>query len=286
VGVPAAVGVLWAGGWVLGVILALVAALCARELYQLAERGGARPFHTFGVFFAAGLVLLATATGGAAEEADFAWPAVRVLVLVAAGAAIWLRGVEGRPLSSAALTVFGAVFVGSALSYAVLLRHMDLSVAGGAGRPAPWAGAALLAFPIALTWIGDSAAYFGGRAWGTTKLIPRVSPGKTRAGALASLLGTAVVGAVYAAFVFQAWHGIPVGIVAGAVGGALISVVAQLGDLVESLFKREAGVKDSGTLLPGHGGALDRFDSLLFSIPVAYWYLSWVLAIGGGAPWR
>jgi len=285
VGIPAAVAVLWAGGWVLGLVLALVAALCVRELFLLAEPRGVRAFAVVGVLFAAGLVLLASATGTATAQAAYAWPAVHVLVLLAAAAGIWLRGVEGKPLGAAALTVFGAVFVGGALSYAVFLRHLDLTQAGGPAVPDRWAGAALLAFPIALTWIGDSAAYFGGRAWGTTKLIPSVSPAKTRAGALSSLVGTALVGAGYAAFVFQAWQAIPVGVVAGAVGGVLISVVAQVGDLAESLFKREAGVKDSGTLLPGHGGALDRFDSLLFSIPVAYWYLAWVLGIGGSVPW-
>ena len=286
VGIPAVVAILWVGGWVLGGALAVVAALCARELYQLAAHRRQDAFVLPGMLLAAIFVLLATVTGASTEEAGYAWPLMRIAVLVFAAAAIWTRGVERNPLSTAAITVFGAVFTGGALAYAVFLRHMDLTLSGGPAEPAPWAGAALLAFPIALTWVGDSAAYFGGRAWGTTKLIPSVSPGKTRAGALSSVVVTALAGGAYAAFVFQAWHDIPVGVVAGVAGGVLISVVAQVGDLAESLFKREAGVKDSGTLLPGHGGALDRFDSLLFSIPVAYWYLAWVLQIGGSAPWR
>jgi phosphatidate cytidylyltransferase len=141
-----------------------------------------------------------------------------------------------------------------------------------------WVGPALLTLPLALTWIGDTCAYFGGRAFGKRKLIPSVSPGKTVAGAVASVVGTVVAGAIYAQFVLHDWLGVPLSLVAGALTGLVVSPVAQIGDLAESLLKREAGVKDSGTLLPGHGGVLDRFDSLFFTIPVTYWVLALLLA--------
>ena len=133
-----------------------------------------------------------------------------------------------------------------------------------------------------MTWINDTFAYFGGRKFGKHKLIPRISPGKTREGTLSGLAGSILTSYLYGHFVFEQWLGLPFGIIAGVVGGLLICVGATVGDLAESLLKREAGVKDSGSLLPGHGGVLDRFDALYFTLPIAYWFLYVVLRLGGG----
>jgi phosphatidate cytidylyltransferase len=208
-------------------------------------------------------------------------------------AAIFTRGVDGEPVLSVAVTLFGAVLTGGTLAYAVFLRHLfngqgpfDSTAVGVAAPGGAWLGTALIAFPLLLTWGNDSIAYFAGRRWGRRRLIRSVSPGKTVEGAVAGVAGTVLLATVYTVVVFQAWLGLPVGAVAGAVGGALISVAAQVGDLVESLFKREAGVKDSGGLLPGHGGLLDRLDALFFTIPVGYAYLALILAFAaGGALW-
>jgi phosphatidate cytidylyltransferase len=171
-------------------------------------------------------------------------------------------------------TVLGALLLGGTLSYAVFLRYLPVP---GAGAEEPrLVGAALVAFPLLLTWTSDSGAYFGGRAFGRRKLMPSVSPGKTVAGAVAGVFCSVAAGALLGWLLFgRLAPGL--GIVEAAIGGALISVVAQVGDLAESLLKREAKVKDSGTLFPGHGGLLDRVDSLLFAIPVAFWYLGAVL---------
>jgi phosphatidate cytidylyltransferase len=128
----------------------------------------------------------------------------------------------------------------------------------------------LLLLPLLLTWASDIGAYFVGRAFGKRKLMPSVSPGKTVAGAVGGLLATMLVGWLYARFVLT--PSTQLAFVRGGilVFAILVSIAAQIGDLAESLLKREAGVKDSSHIIPGHGGILDRFDSLLFVLPVAY----------------
>jgi phosphatidate cytidylyltransferase len=280
IGVPFAVFVIYVGGWLLAIVLAAVAIVGAREFYALAARQQVRAFGWAGAAAAAGFVLVAAGVPGAHYSAGYFWILALALALVLVTMAIWARGVDGQPLTAAAVTLFGAVFVGGTLACAMFLRHLPQPGA------AHWLGPALVAYPLALTWIGDSAAYFVGRKWGRRRLAPSVSPGKTVAGALASLVGATVAGALFALFVFDAWLGAPIGWLAGALGGLVISVVAQIGDLAESLLKREAGVKDSGRLLPGHGGALDRFDALFFSLPAAYLYLGVVLPlVRDGLPW-
>ena len=131
--------------------------------------------------------------------------------------------------------------------------------------------------PVVLTWASDSGAYFAGRAFKGPKLIPSVSPAKTISGAIGGIVLTLIACIVLTKFFLKPYAHLdfrPVGIV---IFSVCISVAAQLGDLAESLFKREAGVKDSGTLLPGHGGALDRFDSLFFVLPVSYVLYWWLL---------
>jgi phosphatidate cytidylyltransferase len=177
--------------------------------------------------------------------------------------------VEGDPLLAVSVTVFGALYTGCLLAFALYLRHLP-GVTG-------WRhGTALVFAPVLLTWTNDSCAYFVGRAMGKHRLIPRVSPGKTVEGTLGALAGTIMVAALYSRVLggFPAYR---VGMAQAAAFGALVTVAAVVGDLVESLLKRDAGVKDSGTLLPGHGGALDRFDSLFFTLPLAYFFFRYVV---------
>ncbi|HEV8455785.1 MAG TPA: phosphatidate cytidylyltransferase, partial [Gemmatimonadales bacterium] len=123
-------------------------------------------------------------------------------------------------------------------------------------------------FPLAVTWLCDSFAMWGGKAIGGAKLWPSVSPGKTRAGGIAGLIGGVAAALVYVPLVLApVGHAFP--LAQAAAMGLVIAIVAQVGDLVESLFKREAGVKDASQLIPGHGGVLDRFDSLYFVLPVS-----------------
>jgi phosphatidate cytidylyltransferase len=178
-----------------------------------------------------------------------------------------------------AITALGALIPGGAMSYMIFLRHLTPgdAVAGGAAGPDPWIGFGLVAYPLAVTWMTDSGAFFVGKRFGRRRLIPRVSPGKTVEGAVGGLAGGVLAGLVLGGVVYPYWIGVPIGLVAAAIGGLLIGAISQLGDLAESVWKREAGVKDSGTFFPGHGGILDRMDSLLFTVPASYWWLAFLL---------
>lgn len=289
VGIPLAVVVVYVGGWVLAALLAAVAAAAALELYGLARVKEVRPFAVAGGALAAALVLAGALAPAPLAAAGIQWILTLLFVVGAAIAAIWARGPGGRPLATVGVSVFGALFCGGTLAFGLYLRELPArlapATAANGWTGGGWLGAALLGFPIVLTWINDSSAYFGGRRWGRRKLMPLVSPGKTVEGAIAGLFGTVLAGFLYG-WLLQDLLGLPLGPLAGAIGAVLISLGAQAGDLAESLLKREAEVKDSGRILPGHGGVLDRFDALFVTIPVGYWYLAAALSgpAGGVAP--
>lgn len=155
----------------------------------------------------------------------------------------------------AALTTLGIVYAGLLLTYLALLK-----------RDAPHGGSWVL-LTLMTAWFGDTGAYFAGRFLGKTKLYPAISPGKTRAGAVGGLVGS-FVGSVLANLWFFPELGWVHGAIVTVAGGAL----GQCGDLVESMLKRAFGVKDSGKILPGHGGILDRVDAVLFIAPFTYVY--------------
>lgn len=132
----------------------------------------------------------------------------------------------------------------------------------------------MVLFTLVLVWVGDTLAYFIGRWFGRTRMASELSPKKTWEGAAANLLGSLLVGVSFARWLhFDAWHMV---VMAG-----LANIGGQAGDLIESAYKRSAGVKDSGTLLPGHGGMLDRIDALILVAPVVWYYFELVLASRG-----
>jgi phosphatidate cytidylyltransferase len=181
----------------------------------------------------------------------------RVLLLTTM---VLLVAVTVRPAAGsvpgAASTLLGVVYVAFAFGHVLTLRRLE---------PSGWTLALL---PFALTWSCDTGAYFIGSALGRHRMAPSISPRKSWEGAVAGLLAS--VGAAFAA---RAWfapflsprHCLEL--------GALLGVLAQVGDLVESRMKREAGADDSSRLIPGHGGVLDRLDSLLFAVPATFWYV-------------
>ncbi len=266
VGIPCGVMVVYLGVWSVGVVLSIVAAIGVREVYLIAGASGGRPFQSLGIIASALLVLSAALTAQLAVWSIAAVTIVLGLSLVALVSAVFCRGPADRPLASVATTVLGVVYVGVTLSFAVHLRGFPGVADGGIG----WDGALILIFPLTVTWVGDSVAYFSGHRWGRTKLLPSVSPGKTVAGAIGGLLGAMVTATLFAGFLINPHSGALLPWLSAALVGLIVGCVSQVGDLAESLLKREACVKDSGTLFPGHGGVLDRFDSIFFSLPVTY----------------
>ena len=174
---------------------------------------------------------------------------------------IWLvlRPKKEEAFTSWAWTIAGILYVGWLLSYLVALRGLDF-------------GQEWVFFTLFITFASDSTAFFIGRTWGRHHLAPHISPRKTWEGAVAGVLG-----AITVSLLLITPLNLPLGYAGAILLGIAVSVFGQLGDLVESLLKRNMGVKESGKLLPGHGGFLDRMDSVVFAGIVVYYYVIWVV---------
>jgi phosphatidate cytidylyltransferase len=258
IAIPLVVGIIWVGGWALAATLAVLGVLGAHEIYDFGRRQGIEPLERTGWIAAAAIPLLAF------------WARAPVFFL----AAIWLmaalviamvrRGPTGRPLASISVTIFGCVYASGMLAFLIAIRHGTVAL----NPPRQAAYVFLTLFPLVITWICDTAAMAVGTAVGGPKLAPVLSPKKTHAGAVGGTLGGVITALALGTFVLnrEGWN-----FTAGQLllFGLAVSIVGQIGDVAESLFKREAGLKDSSNLIPGHGGVLDRLDSLYFVIPVA-----------------
>jgi phosphatidate cytidylyltransferase len=185
------------------------------------------------------------------------------LVLAFATAGV-LRGSSATALASTAASVLGAVYVSVMFGHLVLLRQIGPAIGG-----TPADGFRVVVFVFVLLWVSDTGAYLVGSLWGKHKLAPRVSPGKSVEGSVGALVLTSAAGAVCAGTLL---HGM-LGPVSGAALGGLACVAGQVGDLFESMLKRDAGLKDASDAIPGHGGVLDRFDGVLFAAPLLYYAL-------------
>ena len=171
----------------------------------------------------------------------------------------WRDGDIRTALDQIVYTIFGVLWVGGTLGYLVLLRNLE-------------DGDLLLSFLFLTVWSGDTAAYYGGKTYGRRSLAPAVSPKKTFEGAIFGLVGSVTMG-LLAHFWF-----IPSILIAHClIMGLFCGIIGQLGDLAESVLKRHAGVSDSGNLIPGHGGVLDRMDGIMFAGPALYFYYKWVV---------
>lgn len=244
--------------WLVTLAVILVALLAGWEFLALTERCGAKPPRI------AVLVALAVLFLG-----NYQWPDQTAVLLGILSLGLFVyctfAGPVERVMMDATSAVFGLIYVGLTLLSIPLLRDQPN-------------GPTLIVFLLCAVWAGDIAALYVGRAWGRRKLAPSLSPNKTWEGAIGSVAGSVLVTGILMgiasllsrwdvarfSFVDEAWWW-------WLVLAVIVNVAAQVGDLAESALKRSAGVKDSGTLLPGHGGVLDRIDALLLAAPVL-WY--------------
>lgn len=256
VGIPIVLAIVYVGGWLLYTVAILLAFFSLMELVNATRESSTR-IESLGVGL---LFILFPSTYESAATKGFLYnfphqlPFTEnfyFLFLLAITIAIFFYNSKNAiSLMSLALTIFAVLYL-SLFAFIPILQSLPN-------------GHALLWLTLFCVWTGDTLAYFGGRRFGRTKLTP-LSPGKSREGALCGFIGSVLVGAIIGNYS-------AIGIGHGIALGALVGVFAPLGDLAESFWKRELGVKDLGTILPGHGGVLDRCDSLLFAAPVAYFY--------------
>jgi phosphatidate cytidylyltransferase len=261
VGIPLIILAIWFGTPWFSLLIAAAAAGGAYEFYRMASFSNREPLLYLGLLWSLALVL----------SPHYAGPNILPIVTTAA-MLISLICLLFRPSKESAFrnwawTVVGALYAGWMLSYWLNLRGLENG----------WNWVYLAMFT---TFANDTGAYFIGRSIGKHKLAPRLSPSKTWEGAIGGLASAVLASIVLAtvlklisvelgsAFAFQYWQIVLLGL--------LIGLFAQIGDLIESLLKRTMQVKESGSLLPGHGGILDRFDSLIFVGAVVYYYVIWV----------
>ena len=265
--------VYWGPSWLVAVLAALVALLALFEFFKLSAQMGLRAFQIWTYICAAALFYAQWLTGGAdtyhlssnlelIHGASSMTVSVETMLLAFIFGAALIGIASRKPLADVlpgiSASSSGLLMIALPFSY---LARMDSR---------PHAGPVLVLFTLALIWTGDSLAYFTGKSIGRTKMAPALSPAKTWEGAAGNVLGSLLVG-----LAFAWWQG--GGVTPWLVTAALANVAGQAGDLVESAYKRGAGAKDSGALLPGHGGMLDRIDSLILAAPVVWLAAGWLL---------
>jgi phosphatidate cytidylyltransferase len=242
--------------WLFGAVLVLVGALGQWEFTGMFAQAGVRTFRVVGL------------VGGTALTASFALPiserfAFTVVLLAIVGMGLLRHDGATRPgWEPMAVTLLGVCYVNWLLGYAFWLRDLEHGVS--------W-----ILLLVSVTWLGETAAYLVGSTIGRHKLAPTVSPRKTVEGAVAQLVVSAL-----AALAAQAWFFPELSVGSALVAGLLLGVAGQLGDLIESAIKRSVGTKDTGRLIPGHGGMLDRIDSLLVNTPVLFYYATYARSLG------
>ena len=258
---PLLVGLAFVGGPWFAAFVALLVALGLSEFYRMMMERGMRPSGRLGVFMA--LVLCVLAYTGTPSQTNLLFTGGLLVIFCSE----LLRPTGKRGIEPMAVTLFGILYVGWLSVHLVLLRELPNQL----GQPYSQ-GASYVLLAFLLTWVCDTAAYAFGLWLGRRRLLPEVSPKKSVEGSIGGLLAT-----VAAAHVARLWFAPYLDVVHATLLGAAAGVFAQVGDLAESLLKRVSGTKDASSLIPGHGGVLDRFDSLYFTGPLIYYYLKMIV---------
>src|SRR3954447_19236362 len=264
---PLLVVLVWWSVWTVAATVILAAVVSLIELYSAFRQGGYQPRTLVGIgsALALGLAIWFQPTAGF----DLLLPIVTFVIVVSLVVELAYPQQPGS-LASWGLTLAGAFYIAWLLSHFILLRALSTpalrdSIFTPLGMQP---GVAWIYYTCAITWLQDTSAYFVGRRFGRHKLAPVLSPKKTWEGAAGGLLGAMITGVVCVSIL-----GLPITLLQGALLGLVGGIVGPLGDLSESLIKRQVGLKDAGNLIPGHGGILDRADSLLFTVPILYYLI-------------
>jgi phosphatidate cytidylyltransferase len=258
VGIPTILLFLWFGGWAVFAVLTIITVWASYEMHRMLTGAGMRPLSLFSLALSLGFLVAALLP--TTERASFIEGGISLLLLLSLTWFLLARKTLDGSLVDWALTMAVPFYIGWPLSFFQLLR----------GDQIGWSSAGFwwVLVVLAGVWAFDSAAFFTGRYLGRHKLATLVSPSKTWEGVIGG-----IVGGVVATLITTRPLNIP--FYHAIILGVLISVAGQIGDLAESLIKRQTHVKDSGHLIPGHGGILDRIDSQLFAIILAYLYVLW-----------
>lgn len=271
VGIPIGLGLCLFSPIFFNLLVIILIAIGVLEYYAMARNRGLAPHSVIGAVCAIAISFLAIS--GRPITTLYALAASIIVTYTVA----MVRNSRDA-MANIAVTIFGTLYVGWFCSHIILLRQLPLDTGEASIN---FGGAGYVIMLLVLLWLGDSGAFFAGIGWGRHKLIPAISPNKTIEGSIGGFILT-LVGAVlikdfgrildvFGISLFPDFHYIEYGLI-----GVGVAIAGQIGDLCESYIKRDAGLKDSGNLLPGHGGFLDRFDSLLFSAPLLYYYLRFV----------
>lgn len=256
VGIPIIAGLIYLGGHVYTAAVCVILAIAAIEFVHMMIGARQSLWHpsSIALIAAAGVIAMPIAVDAGVE-----WPPEPAIVVGLVMLYVLMRGVPSGPRPAWAVVIAAVAYIGLLGSYFVLLRDLDDD-----GNWVFWA--------VLSTWGTDTCAYAVGKAIGRHKMAPRISPGKTWEGTIGALVGgLAVVAAL-------SWPlDLPVSTGQTMLLGLMLPSIAVLADLGESVLKRGAGVKDTSELVPGHGGFLDRLDSLLFTVPLVYYFAMWVV---------
>ena len=252
---PIIVACTYYGGFSFLILLLALSIVAVNEFYNLMMKKGYAPAYVIGNVITASFIIFAYY----ALKKDWEPAQSAILTLAAIGA--FIAGVflkrEKDTIIDIAVTIMGMIYVGWFFSYLMFIR--SLTDHGG-----------YLFFLMFAIWAMDITAYLAGKLFGKTLLVPSISPKKTWEGAIAGFIVCLI-----ASWIFSETAGLKIG--EALVLGAIIGVVGQFSDLIESLIKRDAGVKDSSNIVPGHGGVLDRIDSFVLTAPIMYYYIVWVV---------
>jgi phosphatidate cytidylyltransferase len=262
VGIPLILGAVILGGIWYFILVQIIAVGVLYEFYLLAGKKGTRPQQLMGMFGLTGILIffgypslgdLFGFSGGTIDALEFILAVGLFFVLLVVTFELYHR--NGSPILNIGATVLGVLYVGAGMGTFLGLRELFDS------------GAIIIVMLVSI-WVCDTAAYLGGKAMGKHKLYVAISPNKTIEGAVFGLI-FALLTSIGCKYLFAG----ELSLLDAAVVGLIVGTVGQIGDLAESMFKRDVGVKDSSNFFPGHGGFLDRFDSIMFVAPAVYLYV-------------